>query len=103
MTDAVLDPNFLERNCNIDYWYFFVYNSILWTHDLYGHVRNAFDAGKSIMRASERGLQGLGSGNETFLDPRERASRELGECHLGPQKVAFSNYLFTFEQILNNV
>ncbi len=30
--------------------------SYLWTYDLYGPVRNAFDAGKSITRASGRGL-----------------------------------------------
>ncbi len=52
--DAVLDPNFLARNFNFDYFWF--YNSYLWTFDFYGPVRNAFDAGKSITRASGRGL-----------------------------------------------
>ncbi len=30
--------------------------SYLWTYDLYGPIRNAFDMGISIMRSSERGL-----------------------------------------------
>jgi hypothetical protein len=40
--------------------------SHLWTYDLYGPVRNAFDAGKSVTRASGRGL---GLGNRDFLGP----------------------------------
>jgi hypothetical protein len=36
-------------------------NSYLLTYDLYGPVRNAFDAGKSVTRASGRGL---GPGNQ---------------------------------------
>jgi hypothetical protein len=39
-------------------------HSYLWTYDLYGHVRNAFDAGKSITRASGRGLS---PGNRDFF------------------------------------
>jgi hypothetical protein len=33
-----------------------IYFSYLWAYDLYDPVRNAFDAGKSITRASGRGL-----------------------------------------------
>ncbi len=43
-------------------------------YDLYGPVRNAFDAGKSITRASGRGL---GPGNQDFFKffgPCEMAS-----------------------------
>jgi hypothetical protein len=35
------------------------YVSYLWTYDLYGPVRNAFDAGKSITRASGRRREGI--------------------------------------------
>ncbi len=58
--------------------------SYLWTYALYGPVRNAFDAGKSITRAS-----GGGGGWKSRLywamwnDDIEPS----GECHLGPQKV----------------
>ncbi len=45
--------------------------SYLWTYDLYGPIRNAFDAGKSITRASGRGL---GPGNRDFSGPCEMAS-----------------------------
>ncbi len=40
--------------------------TIVKTYDLYRPVRNAFDAGKSITRASRRGM---GPGIETFLGP----------------------------------
>jgi len=43
------------------------YFSYLWTYDFSGPVC-AFDAGKSIMRASERGL---GPGNRDFFGPCE--------------------------------
>ncbi len=39
-------------------------NSYLWTYDLYGPVRYAFDAGKSVTRAIRRGL---GPGNRDFF------------------------------------
>ncbi len=32
------------------------FKTYLWAYDLYGPVRNAFDAGKSITRASGKGL-----------------------------------------------
>ncbi len=41
------------------------------TYDLYGPVRNDFDAGASITRASGRGL---GPGNRDFFGPCEIAS-----------------------------
>jgi hypothetical protein len=41
------------------------------TYDFYGPVCNAFDAGKSITRASGRGL---GPGNQDFFGPCEMAS-----------------------------
>ncbi len=44
--------------------------SCLWTYDLYSPIRNAFDAGKSITRASGRGL---GPENRDFLGPWEMA------------------------------
>jgi hypothetical protein len=54
-------------------------NSYLWTYDLYGPVRNAFDAGNSITRASGRGL---GPGDLDFLGP-VKWLQPLGNCHLG--------------------
>jgi hypothetical protein len=47
-------------------------------------LRNAFDAGKSITRASGRGLS---SGNQDFFGPCENGIEPLGECRLGPLKV----------------
>jgi hypothetical protein len=46
------------------------YNSYLCTNDLYGPVQKAFDVGKSITRASGRGL---GLGNRDFFEPCEMA------------------------------
>ncbi len=40
--------------------------SYLLTYDLYGPIHNFFDVGKSIMRASGRGL---GPGNQDFFGP----------------------------------
>jgi hypothetical protein len=45
-------------------------SSYLWTCDLYGPIRNAFDAGISITRASRRGL---GPGNRYFFGLCEMA------------------------------
>jgi hypothetical protein len=45
-------------------------NSCLLTYDLYDPVRNAFDAGKAITKASGRGL---GPGNRNFSGPCEMA------------------------------
>ncbi len=42
----------------------------LWTYDLYGPVRNSFDADKSIARASGRGL-GLGLCSLPFQGPKK--------------------------------
>jgi hypothetical protein len=56
--------------------------SNLWAYDLHGPVRNAFDAGKSITRASGRGL-----GPVNGIEP-------LGECYLGPQIVGISFSVF---------
>ncbi len=49
----------------------------------YCTVRYAFDAGKSITRASERGL---GPEIEAFW-ALWNGNEPLGECHLGPKKV----------------
>ncbi len=49
-----------------------LYICYLWTYDLYGPVRNTFDAGKSITRASAGG--GLDPGNGYFFGPCEMAS-----------------------------
>jgi hypothetical protein len=43
----------------------------IWTYDLYGPVRIAFDAGKSITRASGKGLD---PGSRYFVGPCEMAS-----------------------------
>jgi hypothetical protein len=59
--------------------------SYLWIYDLYGPVRNASDAGKSITRASGRGLSPSGApSNRDFFGPCEMAS---SECHFGPKKI----------------
>jgi hypothetical protein len=50
---------------------FYIYNSYLRTYNLYGPVCNAFDAGKSITRASGRGL---GPGKQDFFGPCEMLS-----------------------------
>ncbi len=57
--------------------------SYLWTHDLYGLVRNAFDAGKSITRARRRGL---GPEFQDFLGPVKwhRAFRRVSFGAPGP-------------------
>ncbi len=44
-----------------------VQKNYLWTSDRYGSVLNAFDAGKSITRASGRGY---GPGNLDFFGPQ---------------------------------
>jgi hypothetical protein len=46
------------------------HNSCLWTYDLYSPVRNAFDKGTTITRASGRGLV---PGNQDFLGTSEMA------------------------------
>ncbi len=56
--------------------------SYLWTYDLYVPVRNAFDACRSITRASGRGL---GLGNQTFLGP-EKWHRAVRRVPFGAQK-----------------
>ncbi len=62
-------------------------NSYLWTHDLYSPVRNAFDAGKSITRASGRAL---GPRNRDIFWRSMKGNELLGEWHLGPKKVEIS-------------
>ncbi len=52
-------------------------------YDLYGPVRNGFDAGRSITRASGRGL---GPGNRDFLGPCEMASSRDRRVPFGAQK-----------------
>jgi hypothetical protein len=59
--------------------------SYLLTYDLHGSIHNAFDAGKSITRASGRGF---GPGNQDFFGPCEMIEPS-GECHLGPKKSRF--------------
>ncbi len=46
-------------------------NYLCMTYDLYGPVRNVFDAGRYITWASGRGL---GPGNGEFFEPCEMAS-----------------------------
>jgi hypothetical protein len=53
---------------------FEIYNSYLRTYDFYGPVCNAFVAGKSITRASGRGL---GPGNQDFFVKWHRAVRRV--------------------------
>ncbi len=59
--------------------------SYLWTYDLYGPTRNAFDAGKSITRASGRGL---GPGNRDFLGP-VKWHRAVRRVPFGAQTVTY--------------
>ncbi len=72
------------------------YMLALWTYDLYGPVRNAFDEGKSITRASWRGWAG---GNRDFFGPSEIASSRQANGIRGPKKVsifrAWSIEIFT--------
>ncbi len=65
---------------------FEIYNSYLRTYDLYVPVCNAFDAGKSITRASGRGL---GPGNQDFFGPCEMASSRQASAVWGPKKLRF--------------
>jgi hypothetical protein len=57
----------------LTYCLYLVFISYLWTYDLYGPVYNAFDAGKSITRAS--GALEIetfsGPGNRDFFGPRK--------------------------------
>ncbi len=62
---------------------FEIYNSYLRTYDLYGPESSAFDAGKSITRASGRGL---GPGNQDFFGPYEMASSHQASAVWGPKK-----------------
>jgi hypothetical protein len=57
--------------------------SYLWTYDLYGPVRNTFDAGKYIIRASGKGL---GLEIETFFGTCETASNRQANALWGPKK-----------------
>ncbi len=57
-------------------------SSYLWTYELYGPVRYAFDAGKSITRASG---WGLGPGNRDFLGP-VKWHQAVGRVPFGAQK-----------------
>jgi hypothetical protein len=68
------------------YMYNILFNSYLWTYDLYGHVRNAFDAGNFIPRASGRGL---GPGKGDFFGPCEMASSHQASAIWGPKKLRF--------------
>ncbi len=67
--------------CDIEYRDTVVHHSYLWTYDLKGPIRNAFDPGKSITRASGRGL---GPGNGDFW-ALWNGIESTGECHLGPK------------------
>jgi hypothetical protein len=53
---------------------------------VWGPVRNAFDAGKSIMRASGKGL---GPDNHDFFVPCEMASSRQASAIWGPKKLSF--------------
>jgi hypothetical protein len=69
----------------------------LCTYDLYGPVRNVFDAGRYIIRASGRGL---GPGNWEFLGPvnLHRADRRVP---FGAQKTLALNVQVTFYLFLS--
>jgi hypothetical protein len=60
--------------------------SYLWTYDLYRPICNAFDAGKSITRASERGW---GPGNQDCFGPCEMASSHQASAIWGLKKSRF--------------
>jgi hypothetical protein len=60
--------------------------SYLWTYDLYGPVRHAFDVGKSITRASGRGL-GPGNGIEPLEG--DQFSRYTVYSQLGKVTIKF--------------
>ncbi len=62
--------------------------SYLWTYVLYGPVCNAFDVGKSITRASGRGL---GPRNPDFFGALWNGIEPSGGCHFGAQK-AYVHY-----------
>jgi hypothetical protein len=64
-----------------------VSDNYLWTYDLSGPIHNAFDAGKSIMKASGRGVGPLEI--KTFW-ALWNGIEPLGECHLGLKKVKIS-------------
>ncbi len=53
--------------------------SLFMQYDLYGPVRNVFDAGRSITWGSGGGGGLVGAGNREFLGPLK--------CHLGPRKL----------------
>jgi hypothetical protein len=55
-------------------------------YDVYSHVRNAFDADKSITRAS--GTE-LGPGNQHCFGPCEMASSRRASAILGKKKSRF--------------
>ncbi len=54
--------------CRLECYMKLRYSSYLWAYDLQGPVRNAFDAGRYITRASGRGLD---PGNRDFFGPCE--------------------------------
>jgi hypothetical protein len=58
----------------------------LWTYDLYGPECNAFEAAKSITRASGRGL---GTWKSRLFWALCNGFEPFGECHLGPRKVEY--------------
>ncbi len=62
--DIVKKSDALEPSLNYDYNFQRQNISYLWIFDLYGPVRDAFDAGRFITRASGRGLE-----IETFFEP----------------------------------
>jgi hypothetical protein len=70
--------------------------SYLWTYDLYGLVRNAFDTRKSITRASGRGL-GLGNGD--FLRPVKwhQAVRRVSFGAPGPYQPKVHGWFYVHE------
>jgi hypothetical protein len=56
--------------------------------ELYGPVRDVFDVGRSITRASGKGL---GPGNRDFLGPVKR-HRAVRRVHLGPKTLRTGPY-----------
>ncbi len=66
---------------------FWTYNNYLCTYDLYGPIRNVFDACRSITRASGREL---GPWNPRLFWALWNGIKPLGECHFGLKKVEIS-------------
>ncbi len=77
-----------------------VYNekSYLCTYDLYGPVRNAFDAGSILYEGK---WEGGGPWKSRLFWVLWNGIEPMGECHLGPKKV--EHYKFIIYSLRNNL